>query len=99
MPSGSHGFIPSAAGAESSVLRYFSPGKVLFVAIVVTGTWMLLKWVRGFLDGLEKHNPAFAGCLSRGLGIGCPRHWFRVAGPDRGHDDLVPGSAWEVVLS
>ena len=57
MPSGSHGFIPSTAGAESSVLRYFSPGKVLFVAIVVTATWMLLKWVRGFLDGLEKHNP------------------------------------------
>jgi small-conductance mechanosensitive channel len=51
------GFIPSTAGAETNVLRYFSPGKVLFVAILVTATWMLLKWVRGFIDGLEKRNP------------------------------------------
>jgi hypothetical protein len=57
VPSGSHGFLPSAAGAETNVLRYFSPAKVLFVAILVTATWMLLKWVRGFLDRLEKHNP------------------------------------------
>jgi hypothetical protein len=57
MPSESHGFIPSAAGAQSNVLGYLSPGKVIFVAILVTATWVLLKWVRGFLDGLEKHNP------------------------------------------
>jgi MscS family membrane protein len=57
MPGGSHSVLPSAGGAETNVLRYFSPGKILFVAVLVTATWILLKWVRGFLDGLEKHNP------------------------------------------
>lgn len=57
MPGEPHGLIPSAAGGESNVLGYLSPGKVLFVAILVTAAWMLLKWMRGFLDGLEKHNP------------------------------------------
>lgn len=41
----------------SKVLQYFSPGKVLFVAILIGGTWTLLKWLRGFLDRLEKINP------------------------------------------
>jgi MscS family membrane protein len=49
--------IPSATGVEGNVLDYLSPGKVLFVAILVAGAWVLLKWTRGFLDGLEKLNP------------------------------------------
>lgn len=42
---------------ESGVLQYFSPGKILFVAVLVGGTWTLLKWLRGFLDRVEKINP------------------------------------------
>lgn len=48
--------VRSAPGG-SSVLQYFSPGKVLFVAILIGVTWTLLKWLRGFLDRLEKINP------------------------------------------
>ena len=49
--------IPSTTGVEGNVLDYLSPGKVVFVAILVAGAWVLLKWMRGFLDGLEKLNP------------------------------------------
>ena len=52
-----HEFPARAAQAEPNILGYLSPGKVFFVAILVTGTWLVLKWARGFLDGLEKHNP------------------------------------------
>jgi small-conductance mechanosensitive channel len=47
----------SASDTDGNLLGYFSPGKVLFVAILVSVTWVVLKWMRGFLDGLEKHNP------------------------------------------
>jgi small-conductance mechanosensitive channel len=42
---------------ESKVLFQWTMGKALFVAVLITATWVLLKWMRGFLDGLEKHNP------------------------------------------
>jgi small-conductance mechanosensitive channel len=45
---------------QSSVLGSLTPAKIFFVAFVavlITATWLLLKWTRGFLDGLEKHNP------------------------------------------
>jgi small-conductance mechanosensitive channel len=42
---------------EARVLTQIAVWKILFVALLVAGTWMLLKWVRGFLDRLEKHNP------------------------------------------
>jgi small-conductance mechanosensitive channel len=52
-----HGFPPLAAAGESNVLSHLSVAKVLFVAILIIATWVLLKWLRGLLDGLEKHNP------------------------------------------
>lgn len=52
-----HEFPTRPTDAEANILGYLSPGKVFFVAILVTGTWAGLKWARGFLDGLEKHNP------------------------------------------
>jgi len=34
--------IPSTTGVEGNVLDYLSPGKVMFVAILVAGAWVLL---------------------------------------------------------
>jgi hypothetical protein len=42
---------------EARVLAQIAVWKILFVVVLVAVTWMLLKWVRGFLDRLEKHNP------------------------------------------
>ena len=43
--------------SESSLLAHLSPAKMLFVIVLITATWVLLRWIRGVLDGLEKHNP------------------------------------------
>jgi len=50
-------FSPLTAGSQSSVLSNLTVGKILFVSVFVTATWVLLKWIRGFLDRLEQHNP------------------------------------------
>ena len=50
-------FAPATEGVEGNVLQYLSAGKILFVAILIAGAWILLKWMRGFLDSLEKVNP------------------------------------------
>src|ERR1700748_687577 len=46
-----------AQGSEANVLAQLSLVKILIVAVLVAAAWLLLKWVRGFFDGLEKHNP------------------------------------------
>jgi MscS family membrane protein len=51
------GLAPLMAGDKSNVLAHLSPGKVLFVVVLIAATTVLLKWTRGFLDRLEKHNP------------------------------------------
>jgi small-conductance mechanosensitive channel len=56
MPSGSAKF-PMSAGSETEVLAKLSLAKVLFAAALIVGAWILLKWLRGVLDRLEKHNP------------------------------------------
>lgn len=45
------------SGSESSVLSHLSPAKILFVVIFISATWVLLKWIQGVFDRLEKHNP------------------------------------------
>jgi MscS family membrane protein len=50
-------FAPATEGVEGNVLQYLSAAKILFVAVLIPGAWVLLKWMRGFLDGLEKVNP------------------------------------------
>jgi MscS family membrane protein len=57
MPGEGHalpGFNPQS---ESSVLAHLSTGKTLFVVLLIGATWALLRWLRGVLNGLEKHNP------------------------------------------
>jgi small-conductance mechanosensitive channel len=51
------GLLQSAAEAGPGVLGTLSATKIVFVVLLVTATWILLRWIRGFLDGLEKHNP------------------------------------------
>jgi small-conductance mechanosensitive channel len=41
---------------QAKVLAQIALWKVLLVALLVAGTWGLLKWMRGFFDRLEKHN-------------------------------------------
>lgn len=50
-------FAPVTEGVEGNVLQYLSVGKILFVTALILGAWVLLKWMRGFLDRLEKVNP------------------------------------------
>lgn len=50
-------FAPVTEGVEGNVLQYLSVGKILFVTVLILGAWVLLKWLRGFLDRLEKVNP------------------------------------------
>jgi small-conductance mechanosensitive channel len=50
-------FAPATEGVEGSVLKSLSVGKILFVTVLIVGVWILLKWMRGFLDRLEKVNP------------------------------------------
>ena len=50
-------FAPVTEGVEGNILQYLSVGKILFVTVLILGAWILLKWMRGFLDRLEKVNP------------------------------------------
>jgi small-conductance mechanosensitive channel len=44
-------------GGEANVLAQLSLVKILIVVVLVVAAWVLLKWIRGLFDGLEKHNP------------------------------------------
>jgi MscS family membrane protein len=46
-----------AQGGEPNVLAQLSIAKVFIVVVLVVAAWVLLKWIRGLFDGLEKHNP------------------------------------------
>ena len=41
---------------EARVLAQLALWKVALVAVLVVATWVLLKWMHGFLDRIEKHN-------------------------------------------
>lgn len=42
---------------EGNLLAQLSPIKIFVVVMLVVVVWVLLKWVRGFFDRMEKHNP------------------------------------------
>lgn len=42
---------------ESKLLSQLTFGKILFVVVLIVLTWTLLKWLRRFLAGLDRHNP------------------------------------------
>jgi MscS family membrane protein len=42
---------------ESKLLAQLTVGKILFVVIMIAATWTLLKWMRGVLTRLDRHNP------------------------------------------
>ncbi|MBV8552545.1 MAG: mechanosensitive ion channel [Acidobacteriaceae bacterium] len=42
---------------ESKLLAQLTAGKILFAIVLVTITWIVLRWMRGFLKRLEGHNP------------------------------------------
>jgi len=44
-------------GNEGSLFAQLSLVKILIVVVLVVAAWVLLKWIRGFFDGLERHNP------------------------------------------
>jgi small-conductance mechanosensitive channel len=46
-----------AQGGEANVLAQLSLVKILIVVVLVVAAWVLLRWIRGLFDGLEKHNP------------------------------------------
>jgi hypothetical protein len=41
----------------SKVLTQLTLGKVIFVAVLIAITWILLRLLRGLLDRLERYNP------------------------------------------
>jgi small-conductance mechanosensitive channel len=57
MPGEEHGLPTFDPQSQSSVLAHLSPAKTLFVVILIVSTWALLRWLRGILNGLERHNP------------------------------------------
>lgn len=57
MPGEEHGMSQFTPGGESSLLTHLSATKILFVVVLVAATFVLLRWIRGFLDGLERGNP------------------------------------------
>ncbi|MGC1299845.1 MAG: mechanosensitive ion channel domain-containing protein, partial [Alloacidobacterium sp.] len=44
-------------GTEGNLLAQLSIIKMLTVVVLVVLAWVLLKWVRGIFDRLERHNP------------------------------------------
>jgi len=43
--------------SEAKLIAQLSPVKILIVVVLIVAAWALLKWIRGFFDRLEKHNP------------------------------------------
>jgi small-conductance mechanosensitive channel len=42
---------------ESRVIAQITIGKLLFAVVVISATWLLLKWMGRFFQRLETHNP------------------------------------------
>lgn len=43
--------------SEANLFHQLSPVKIFVVVVLVVVAWVLLKWVRGFFERIEKHNP------------------------------------------
>lgn len=56
MANSEHG-IPQMTPGEANVFAQLSPVKIFFVVVLVVAAWVLLKWVRGFFERVERHNP------------------------------------------
>jgi MscS family membrane protein len=57
MLNGEQGIPQLAQGSEANLLAQLSLVKIFIVVVLVVAAWVLLKWIRGLFDGLEKHNP------------------------------------------
>jgi small-conductance mechanosensitive channel len=57
MPGSEQGISQLTQGSEANLLAQLSMIKIFITVILVVAAWVLLKWVRGFFDKLEKHNP------------------------------------------
>lgn len=57
MLNGEQGLSQLTPEAEANLFHQLSPIKFFFVVVLVIAAWVLLKWVRGFFDRVEKHNP------------------------------------------
>jgi small-conductance mechanosensitive channel len=44
-------------GSESKLIAQLTIGKLFFAVLLITATWLLLKWIRGLFQRLETHNP------------------------------------------
>jgi small-conductance mechanosensitive channel len=44
-------------GEESKLIAQLTFGKIVFAIVVVISAWLLLKWLQGFFQRLETHNP------------------------------------------
>ena len=44
-------------GGESKLIAQLTFGKVVFAIVVFLSAWLLLKWLQGFFQRLETHNP------------------------------------------
>ena len=42
---------------ESKLIAQLTIGKLFFAVVLITATWLLLKWIRGLFQRLETHNP------------------------------------------
>jgi MscS family membrane protein len=44
-------------GGESKLIAQLTMGKIAFAIVVMAGTWLFLRWLRGLFERLETHNP------------------------------------------
>jgi MscS family membrane protein len=42
---------------ESKLIAQLTIGKLFFAVLLITATWLLLKWIRGLFQRLETHSP------------------------------------------
>lgn len=57
MPNSEQGISQLTQGSEANLFAQLSMVKLFATVILVLVAWVLLKWIRGFFDKLEKHNP------------------------------------------
>jgi len=57
MLNGEPGLSQLTPESEANLFHQLSPVKLFVVVVLVVAAWILLKWVRGFFDRVERHNP------------------------------------------
>jgi small-conductance mechanosensitive channel len=57
MRSGEQGMSELTQGGVANLFTQVSLVKIFVAVVLVVAAWVLLKWIRGFFDRLEKHNP------------------------------------------